>query len=76
MTNDTGPGPQDEVVSLEGSADLQARRDRDGVASLRDTDAESGDEDEVTDTFDLDQREARELGVRLDSDEGDEPTLD
>src|SRR5712671_5023043 len=36
--------------------------DQDGVASLRDTEAEAGDESELRDAFDMDDREARELG--------------
>jgi hypothetical protein len=41
-------------------------RDRDGVASLHDTEAEAGDETEVSDLFDLDRAEARAVGVELD----------
>ncbi|MBV9369396.1 MAG: hypothetical protein JO074_06180 [Frankiales bacterium] len=48
-------------------------RERDGVASLRDTDAESGDEAEIADDFDMDDREARELGVDLDDRDEPEP---
>jgi hypothetical protein len=76
MANDTTPGPQDDVVSLEAGTDSQTERDRDGVASLRDTQEESGDEEEVDDTFDLDEREAREVGVALDGGTDDEPRLD
>ena len=76
MTDDTSEGPQDDVFSIEESADPEYARDRDGVSSLRDTSEESGDEDEVTDDFDLDRREARELGVQLDSDGGEEASLD
>jgi hypothetical protein len=54
----------------------QAERDRDGVGSLRDTEAEAGDEDETSDAFDLDQTEARELGVDLDRAGGETPRLD
>jgi hypothetical protein len=55
-----------------------SRRDpeRDGVEGLHDTEAEAGDEAEVVDDFDLDEREARELGVRLDDTGEDEPRLD
>jgi len=48
-------------------------RDQDGVASLRDTEAEAGDEEEITDEFDMDDREARELGVSLDDRDEPEP---
>jgi hypothetical protein len=51
-------------------------RDRDGVDSLRDTESEQGDESELDDLFDLDTSEARDLDAELDSDKGDEPTLD
>lgn len=57
-------------------ADDEARRDRDGVASMRDVEAEAGDDDQAVDVFDLDDREARELGVRLDDPDGPEPRLD
>ncbi|HEX3823963.1 MAG TPA: hypothetical protein VHV79_05835 [Mycobacteriales bacterium] len=57
-------------------ADDQAVRDRDGVASLRDTEAEAGDEDETDDSYDLDQDEAREIGVNLDRTGGETPRLD
>jgi len=48
-------------------------RDQDGVGSLRDTEAEAGDEEELVDEFDMDDREARELGVDLDSRDEPEP---
>jgi hypothetical protein len=76
MTDDTSQGPQDDVVSIQEGTDPEYVRDRDGVSSLRDTSEESGDEDEVTDAFDLDRREASELGVQLDSDGGEEASLD
>jgi hypothetical protein len=49
--------------------------DQDGVASLRDTEAEAGDESEIRDRFDMDDREARELGVDLDGRDEPEPDL-
>jgi hypothetical protein len=64
-----------DMISLDDVRD-EARRDRDGVSSLRDTEAESGDEDEVTDRFELDSAEARELGVELDRTGGETPLLD
>jgi hypothetical protein len=54
----------------------QAARDRDGVEALRDTEAEAGEDNEVTDDFDLDQVEAQELGVALDRVDGETPRLD
>jgi hypothetical protein len=51
-------------------------RDRDGVASLHDTEAEAGDETEVADLFDLDRTEARALGVELDRADRGESQLD
>jgi hypothetical protein len=56
--------------------DADSRRDQDGVDSLRDTEAEAGDEAEVDDDFDLDTREAQELGARLDEPDEPEPRLD
>lgn len=50
--------------------------DRDGVASLHDIEAESGDEAELRDRFVVDRVEARELGVQLDSTGGEESRLD
>ena len=51
-------------------------RDQDGVASLRDVDAEQGDEDEVVDQMDLDQSAAQEGDVDLDRIGGETPRLD
>jgi len=53
-----------------------AGREQDGVGSMRDTEAEAGDEAEITDDFDMDDREARELGVNLDNRDEPEPRLD
>jgi hypothetical protein len=64
-----------DMVSLDEER-VELRRDRDGVSSLRDTEAESGDEDEVNDRFDLDATEARDLGVALDRTDGEIPRLD
>ena len=49
--------------------------DRDGVASLHDVEAKQGDEEGLDDTLDIDEREARELGVALDPVALEEPTL-
>ena len=60
----------------EGSAESALAppgRDQDGVGSLRDTEAEAGDEEELVDEFDMDDREARELGVDLDDRDEPEP---
>ena len=60
----------------DGAADVDRAhvgRDQDGVDSLRDTEAEAGDESEVVDDFDMDDREARELGVDLDDRDEPEP---
>jgi hypothetical protein len=64
-----------DMISLDDIRD-EVRRERDGVSSLRDTEAESGDEDEVTDRFELDSAEAHELGVDLDRTGGETPLLD
>jgi hypothetical protein len=64
-----------DTVSYDDTRD-QFARERDGVRSLHDTEAEAGDDDEVTDDFDLDQDEARELGVELDRTGGETPRLD
>ena len=48
-------------------AGLKETTDRDGVAALRDTAAEAGDENAVEDLFSLDVVEAHELGVDLDA---------
>ena len=48
-------------------------REQDGVGSLRDTEAEAGDESEIEDEFDMDDREARELGAALDARDEPEP---
>ena len=53
-----------EVTRLD---DLKETTDRDGVAALRDTAAEAGNENAVEDLFSLDAVEAREVGVDLDA---------
>lgn len=64
LGDDDSPGG-DDVVPL--------GRDQDGVASLRDTESEAGDDEEIIDEFDMDDREARELGVDLDDRDEPEP---
>ena len=54
----------------------EASRDRDGVSSLRDLEEEAGDEAAVHDAYDMDDREAKELGVQLDERADPEPDLD
>ncbi len=76
MTEYTDEGPRDDTVSLDESEDSESRRDRDGVASLRDTSEEVGDEEEVTDGFELDELEAREVGGEFEGGVSDEPRLD
>jgi hypothetical protein len=69
----------DEIADDEGiTGDSRSTggRDRDGVSALRDTEAEAGDESEIDDAFDMDDREARELGVNLDGRDEPEPGLD
>ena len=51
-------------------------QDQDPVSSLHDTDEESGDEAGLVDTFSIDSRAAKELGVELDSPGAQEPELD
>jgi hypothetical protein len=63
----------DDVVSYDEDTNP---RDRDGVASLHDAEAEQGDEEEVEDAFDIDNEEARELGGNLDRLGGETPELD
>lgn len=50
--------------------------DGDPLEALHDTEAESGDEEGLQDTFDLDAREAAELRVGLDAVAPEEPQLD
>jgi hypothetical protein len=64
---------RDDIISLDAP---RLDRDRDGVSSLRDTDAEQGDELELDDLFVLDEREARDADADLDGDARDEPRLD
>lgn len=54
----------------------EVSRERDGVSSLRDVQEESGDELGVRDAYELDEREARELGVQLDDRDEQEPDLE
>lgn len=54
----------------------EAGRDRDGVGSLRDIEEEEGDEVAVHDAYDMDDREAKELGIQLDARDEPEPDLD
>ena len=63
----------DEIISLDAP---RLDRDRDGVDSLRDTDAEQGDEEEIDDLYVYDQTEARDANADLDGDPRDEPRLD
>lgn len=71
------PIEPDDLPADNGSASTNGRahpaRDRDGIASLRDTEAEAGDEEEIVDDYDMDDREARELGADLDDRNESEP---
>ena len=58
------------------SLDASESPDRDGVAGLHDVEAEAGDEEGLSDTYDMDDREARELGVQLDDRDEPEPPPD
>jgi hypothetical protein len=60
----------DAAADIDGS---HPGRDQDAVDSLRDTEAEAGDDSEIRDAFDMDDREARELGVNLDDRDEPEP---
>lgn len=51
-------------------------RDRDGANALRDVEAETGDEELLEDVYELDEAEARAMGVNLDSVGVKEPVLD
>lgn len=48
----------------------------DGSGSLHDTEEQAGDEGEMRDLLDLDEKEAQEAGVLLDGSMQDEPQLD
>ena len=76
MTNAGDPDYDDALDHVVEAADADADRDQDGASSLHDTDAETGDEEEVDDTYDIDNREAREAGVNLDGMDEQEPRLD
>jgi hypothetical protein len=71
MTDDRDPTDGD--LSLDA---WPSDPEQDGVASLRDTEAQAGDEGELNDLFDVDRREARELGGDLDEADPDESDLD
>jgi hypothetical protein len=66
--------PEDTVSYDEVRDDPE--RERDGVRSLHDAEAEQGDEDGIDDAFVLDQEEARELGADVDRVGGETPRLD
>lgn len=73
MTNRSHRHDSSRDVSLDAPA---TDRERDGLAALHDTEAEVGDESEVTDLFDLDRTEARALGANLDRADRGESQLD
>jgi hypothetical protein len=55
MTENESIDRDDEIISLDAP---RLDRDRDGVDSLRDTDAEQGDEEEIDDLYVYDQTDA------------------
>jgi hypothetical protein len=65
-----------DVDPADPSLDAQESPDRDGVAALHDVEAEAGDEEGLGDAYDMDDREARELGVQLDDRDEPEPRPD
>lgn len=65
-----------EVISLEAHQESYRRRDQDGVSSLRDVEAEEGDEEGIVDVFDMDDKAARETDALLDDRDEPEPRLD
>ena len=65
MTENESIDRDDEIISLDAP---RLDRDRDGVDSLRDTDAEQGDEEEIDDLYVYDQTEARDANADLDGD--------
>lgn len=77
MTTNGSDVPDDDLPT-ESLDEDRARADdeRDGVASLHDTEAESGDEEGLRDQLSLDRKAAREIGVELGRTGGTEPELD
>ncbi len=67
-----------EIISLEAAAEAEDGRavEQDGVDSLRDTDAEQGDEAGLRDQSIVDRKENDELGLTLDRTGQPEPDLD
>jgi hypothetical protein len=61
---------------LDDDIGVRTRADRDGVQSLHDVEAEAGDDEATDDAYDMDDKEARELGVQLDDRDEPEPGLD
>jgi hypothetical protein len=73
-TTDVANDPSVDLESLDAET-TDSRRDRDGVASMRDVEAEAGDDEGVDDNYDIDVKEARELGTNLDDQDEQEPRL-
>ena len=71
----TTPDP-DDVVSIEAETDSRWQRERDGVSSLHDIEAEQGDEEYLDDAFDMDDKAAKEVSAGLDDRGEPEPGLD
>jgi len=72
-SDDIGPDESDSGQLYETEP---VEEGQDPVSSLHDTEEETGDEAGLKDTFTIDSREAKELGVELDSPDGQEPELD
>lgn len=74
--DDIGDDRDTDDGDTEDRLDVPSGRDDDPVASMRDTEAEAGDEEGLDDSYDMDDREARELGAQLDGRDEPEPGLD
>lgn len=81
----TTSADHDQVVyfSSDDEFDVDAEQEKhwqgsrqDAVAALHDVESEAGDEAEIRDMFDMDEVEARALGVNLDGTGGPEAVLD
>lgn len=65
----------DDTISYD-EVEERIDREQDGASSYHDIEAEAGDEEEVEDSFLLDEEAARESGVNLDRIGGETPELD
>lgn len=69
------PNEAGDDETVDERLDVPKDRESDPVAALRDVESEAGDEEELTDTYDMDDRAARELGADLDDRDEPEPGL-